>query len=163
MRPTYEIVKEYELLFQEIEEYAIENGGEIPPDLDIRFKCIELEREQKIRNIGKLVKNLNLYEEQLSEISKQFTKRAKGAEKAKKVLKGLLFELLKPGEKFKEHDLSIYFGESSKLDIPNEDLVPDEFVRYERVILREEIKEAIKNGKKTEYASIVKNKNIQVR
>lgn len=126
---------------------------------------LQLDRQQKIENVGCLIKNLEVDSEALKAESKNMAARAKVIDNRISSLKGYLQHALQ-GEKFSTTNVAITWRRSESVDILSEDLIPDEYCSIEQVTLRKPdkkaIKAAIKAGQEVQGALLNEKQNVQI-
>lgn len=126
---------------------------------------LEMQREEKITNIGRWIKNLDSDIEQLKAQKDAFAKRQKAAENKRDSLKAYLSQCLN-GQKFEAEDKSvtITFRKSEAVSIIDESSIPKKwFIKQDPKLDKAGIKAELKLGKKVKGAEIVVNNNIQVK
>lgn len=127
---------------------------------------LEMERDLKIENIGKWIKNLDSDIEALKAQKQIFADRQKAAENKKESLKKYLAAYLN-GQKFEAKDKSVVisFRKSESVTILDELSIPMDYVKTELVssIDKVAIKAAIKEGKEVTGAEITVNQNISIK
>lgn len=124
---------------------------------------LEMERDEKIENIGLWIKNLLSDAEELKRERDNLGRREQACKKKAERLKEYLAMNLN-GEKFKTSRLDIGWRRSESVEIENENLIPDEWkIPQEPKIDKAGIKKAIKDGQEVSGAVIVEKNNIQVR
>lgn len=157
----YEIDQEYKSILAAIEE----NDGVIPEDLEQQFDSIIVERNKKISNIVRFIRNLDSQGEQvIKEIDR--LKSIKDST-AKKIdwLKNYLSAVVGENNKFELPEGKISWRKSESTSITNEELIPQKFVKTIQMtsIDKVAIKNAIKAGEAVSGAELVTNNNIQIR
>ena len=143
--------------------------GEIIGDLSI-LDALELERDQKIENIGLLIKNINTDKKVLEAQQKAFQeeadkygRQAKACENRIGRLKDYLLNNLHV-DKFKTLKTSIWTSKHESADIIDLWKIPDEYLDYkDPVPKRAEIKKALKAGQTVEGAELKTTISITVR
>lgn len=126
---------------------------------------LELQKDEKIENIAKFIKNLDSDAKQLKEQKELFAKRQKAAENKRDALKKYLSDFLN-GEKWNAEDLSVAvsFRKSESVNIINEADIPEEYLIIQpSKIDKAAIKKAIKSGASVNGAEIEINNNIQIK
>ena len=126
---------------------------------------LEMERDRKIENIAKWIKNLDSDIEQLKAQKDLFAKRQKSAENKRDSLKNYLSAYLN-GASWKANDNSVLvnFRRSEVVSV-DESIVPKKwFIKHTDIKLdKASIKEALKNGDKIKGAELVSKQNIQIK
>lgn len=135
--------------------------GEI---IDIeRLSALQMERDQKIENIGCWIKNLLSDAKALKEEKDNLAARQKVAENKAASLKRFLSKYL-AGEKFKTARVSISYRKSDSVDIAADATVPEKFLKYsEPEPDKVGLKAALKAGETFPGISLKTSQNIQVK
>lgn len=126
---------------------------------------LEMQRDKKIENIGKWVKNLDSDIEQLKAQKDSFAKRQKAAETKRDNLKEYLSKYLN-GEKWDASDKSVIisFRKSEAVSIDNESSIPKKwFIKQDPKLDKAGIRAALKKGLKVKGATLTINNNIQIK
>ena len=135
--------------------------GEIV-DLD-KLNSLQMERDQKVENIGCWIKNLLADAKALKEEKDNLVKRQKAAENKAESLKRFLSSYLN-GEKFKTTRVAISYRSNSSVDIAEGAVVPEEYLRYsEPTPDKIGLKAALKAGDKFPGITLVTSQNIQIK
>ena len=169
MRPLYEINEEYQAIYDTVENYCIENGGELPPELEAQLNAIQGERDQKIKGIGLMFKNSEAYEEALDLEIKRLIKRRDAERSLQDRLKIILTSNLEMGEKVKDPQLSITWRPSEKVVILDEDSVPLDLCKTKVEVSVSAVKDYLKSLELKEdvepckFATLEKRNNIQIK
>lgn len=124
---------------------------------------LQMERDQKIENIGCWIKNLLADAKALKEEKDNLAARQKSAENKVASLKAYLSSYLN-GEKFKTAKVAISYRKSDSVDISEGAVIPDEYLKYsdptpDKIGLKAELKA----GEKFPGISIVTSSNIQIK
>lgn len=135
--------------------------GEIV-DLD-KLNDLQMERDQKIENIGCWIKNLLSDAEALKVEKEKLAKRQKAAENKAASLKAFLLHYL-DGEKFKTARVAISYRSNSSVDIEEGAVVPEEYLEYsEPAPDKIGLKAALKMGEKIPGITLVTSQNILIK
>ena len=116
-------------LFQidaEIMNCVDEDGEIIDPE---KLDALVMERDAKIEGISLWIKNLVAEEAALKAEKQAFEQRRKQAERKIESLKGYLSSYLN-GQKFKSTKVSISFRKSVALNITDDAVIPDEYLKW---------------------------------
>ena len=133
------------------------------------FKIIEglnIDRDAKLENIGKLYKNESAIAEMISAEIKTLQSRAKTHQNKAEWLKSWAAQNMTPGEKREFPACSYAWRASESLEIFDASRLPDSFCKIERTPMKKEIKEAIKAGIisiEESVGKIVKKSNLQIK
>lgn len=131
-------------------------------DMD-KLSDLQMERDQKVENIGCWIKNLLADAEALKKEKENFAKRQKAAENKAASLKAFLSRYLN-GEKFKTAKVAISYRSNSSVDIAEDATVPEEYLKYsEPTPDKIGLKAALKAGNKFPGITLVTSQNIQIK
>ena len=160
----FEINEKIEKCFRVDEETTVDTEtGEV---LDSKYlDDLEMQREEKITNIGRWIKNLDSDIEQLKIQKEAFAKRQKAAENKRDSLKAYLSSCLN-GQKFEAEDKSVVitFRKSEAVSITDESIIPRKwFIKQDPKLDKAGIKAELKLGKKIKGAILEPHENIQVK
>lgn len=124
---------------------------------------LQMERNQKIENIGCWIKNLLADAKALKEEKDNLAARQKAAENKAASLKAFLSSYLN-GEKFKTAKVVISYRKSDSVDIAEGAVIPEEYLKYsDPTPDKIGLKAALKAGEKFPGISIVTSSNIQIK
>ena len=125
---------------------------------------LEIERSEKIENIGCWIKNLRSDAEALKAESLNMAKRAQFASRKADRLQEYLADAL-AGEKFQTPKVYIGWRRSTSVKVEDPDRLPSNFVReiIEKKPDLAGIKDALKAGVPVEGAELVEKNNIQIK
>ena len=170
MSSLYEINSMIERCFRIDDEVVDGETGEI---FDAEYlDNLEMERDEKIRNIALFYKNLVSDADQLDKEAKVFAKRAKSAaNRAENLKKYLQFAL--NGEKRNTTEYTVsYRTTKDKVSIDDCSAIPEEYIKgfndfspseKERMVKKTAIKEAILSGKKVAGAHLEDSVSMQIK
>lgn len=128
-----------------------------------KFEELSLERDAKIENICLWIKNLKAEAEALKAEKDTFAQRQKVAENKMESLKRYISSYL-DGTKFESAKVKVTFRKSESLEISEDAIVPDEYLRFkEPEVNKTELKKAIKSGVEVPGVALVTNNNIQIK
>lgn len=128
-----------------------------------KLESLQIERDQKIENIGCWIKNLLADAKALKEEKDTLAARQKIAENKAASLKKYLSRYLN-GEKFKSAKLSISYRKSDSVNIAEDATVPEEYLKYsDPVPDKAGLKAALKSGKEYPGITLVSTQNIQIK
>lgn len=151
----------YDIL-SEIEACVDQETGEI---IDVeRLEALEMEYDQKISNIACWIKNLKAEAEAIKTEKQNLAKRQQVCENKAESLKNFLDHLL-AGEKFKDGRVSISYRKSTTVEVDESviDELPSRFVKIEKTVRKNELKQAMEGGQNFEGCQLVEHNNIQIR
>ena len=124
---------------------------------------LQMERDQKIENIGCWIKNLLADAKALKEEKDNLTARQKSAENKAASLKKYLSSYLN-GEKFKTAKVAISYRKSDSVDIAEGAVIPEKYLKYsDPTPDKIGLKTALKAGEELPGISIVTSSNIQIK
>lgn len=147
--------------FNEFEFEIDEETGEIlnAEELDE----IELERNEKLENIGLWIKNLESDAEAYKREKDSFAEKERVAKNKIESLKKYLNFVL-DGDTFKSDRVNITYRKSSAVNIIDEYIVPKKyFIKQAPKLDKKAIRDALKSGKKVKGAEIIEKENIQIK
>ncbi len=128
-----------------------------------KLESLQMERDQKIENIGCWIKNLLSDAKSLKEEKETLAARQKIAENKAASLKKYLSRYL-DGEKFKSARVAISFRSGSSVDIAEGASVPEEYLKYsEPKPDKVGLKAALKAGEKFPGITLITSQNIQIK
>ena len=128
-----------------------------------KFEELSLTRDEKIEGICLWIKNLRAEAEALKAEKDAFAKRQKAAENKMESLKNYISGYL-AGSTFKSSKVNVSFRKSESLEISEDAIIPDEFLKYkEPDVDKVALKAAVKSGAYVVGVDIVENLNIQIK
>lgn len=122
--------------------------------------------EVKADNIAKLIRSLEGQKDICKAEEERIYARRKSLENRINNLKAYLQETMIATDKRKfKTDLFSFSIQKNRasLKILDEAKVPEEFVEYERKVLKDKIKDALKEGLEVDYAEMVQSESIRIR
>ena len=159
----YELKAEYQQLMEKIDQYASENEGLIPDDIDAMLSGIEEDHHNKMVSCACLVKNLEADSAALKKEEKALASRRQASDKKAEAFKKYMAAYAIPGVKINDPRAAISWKKSKSIEILDKSKVPDEYCKIERTPKKKLIEAAIKSGENIEYASIVEKLNLQIK
>lgn len=133
-----------------------------------RFDELQMERKQKVENIGCYYKNLVAEAKAMKDEETTLAQRRKAVENKAERIKNLLAYALR-GEKFESPKLRCSYRKSKSVQVDDGFIAwaqvhADDLLTYkEPTPNRTAIKEALADGREIEYAEIVTNESLQVK
>ena len=123
-----------------------------------------MQRDEKLEAVACWIKNLQSDALAYKAEKDAFAARQKAAEKKAESLKKYLADALQ-GQKFSTAKCAVSFRKSEKVDIPDEYLVPLEFLEEEVTYKpnKTAIKEAIKAGREVCGCQLIENISVQIK
>lgn len=127
-------------------------------------EALEMEREQKIENIGMWIKDLTAQSEALKAEKNKLAEREKSAKNKAERLKEFLTAYLN-GKKFETARVSIKFRSVESVSVSDVAMLPAEYIRTKITNEADKtaIKNAIKAGEVIEGAELVKKQSISIK
>ncbi len=142
-----------------------ETGEIIDEELFEQYKQLNMDREQKIENIGCFIKNLEADAKAIKEEAKNLAARAKAAEnKADHLREYLQFCL--GGEKFQTPRLAVSFRHSKKVEVDPDmlDAIPEQYLRFKDPEPdKKAIGDALKAGQNIPGCELVENVSMIIK
>lgn len=153
----YELANE----FKNFEFEFDEETGEVLNEYELGN--LEMELNQKIENCIKFYKNCMAEAEALKEEKLKFAERQKKAERQAENMKKWINYCLN-GSKWASSDnlFKVGYRKSEVVEISDDAILPEEFVKYEPKLDKAGIKKAVKNGAEFKGVSLVEKQNIQI-
>jgi phenylalanyl-tRNA synthetase alpha subunit len=148
--------------------YLIENGGELTPEIETALAINEVELQTKsvaysfvLKDIDSTIEQIDAELKRLNEIKKR---HLKASERLIDTLKNAL--LIFGVEKIETPLVKISFRNSESVEVNDLALLNKEYTKVSEPVItadKVKIKEAIKKGLTVVGATIVQNKNIQIK
>ena len=140
--------------------------GELDADALAAFEALQMERDEKVENIGCWIKNLASDAEALKAEAKAMTERAKRAERKADSLKRYL-EAALHGEKFSSTRCAISWRHSTSVEVDEAEVpeLPEQYVRRKVTVEADKtaIKDALKAGEVIEGCRLIEKQSIQIK
>lgn len=133
-----------------------------------RFDELQMERTQKVENIGCYYKNLVAEAKAMKEEEANLAKRRKAVENKAERIKNLLVYALK-GKKFESPRLRCSYRKAKSVQVDDDFVAWAEEHAYDLLTFKEPtpnrtaIKTALEDGREIEHAEIVTNESLQVK
>lgn len=160
----YEINKAIEDAILNIYAQVDEKTGEIPDDAMQALTDLQMARDEKLENIGCVIKNKKAEAKAIKEEADALTKRKKSLDREIEGLENYV-SLMLNGKPFESPKVKFSFRESEQVIIDDDKKLARSWFR--KIIKfepnKEAIKEAIKAGKKVRFAHIEKKNNLQTK
>jgi hypothetical protein len=149
-------------LIEQAKEYAANNNGEYPTDLDEKIEAIGLNRDVKRENYIKIIKGKEAFAEILRKESDNLKKRAIADERTVEWLKNNLALSCK-GEKFECVSGKISWRKSERVKIIDPSTLPDEYYKITKEISYTNVKSGILQGFVSPRQAVLEERqNIQI-
>ena len=140
--------------------------GELNEEALTAFEALQVERDERIENIGCWIKNLNADAAALKEEAKNMNERAKRAERKADSLKRYL-EAALHGEKFQSTRVAISWRKTTSVEVDEAEVpeLPEQYVRRKVTVEADKtaIKDALKAGEVIEGCRLVEKQSIQIK
>ena len=159
----YELKAEYQQLMDAIDQYASENEGLIPDDIDTMLSEIEEDHHNKMVSCACLVKNLEADSAALKKEEKALASRRQSSDKKAEAFKRYMAAYAIPGVKINDPRAAISWRKSAVTEIVNENLIPQDYHKISVSYDKSAIKKAINSGVEVPGASIVEKLNLQIK
>lgn len=163
----YEINSQINNLMDIIFDSVDEETGEVDPDLMAQLSTLNLERDQKLDNIGAYIKNLDAeakaIKDEMDALKKRLDQKKKRIESLKEYVAQ---DLLAHGEAKKESPRVVFsFRKSVAVEITDETLLTKEFLTIKTEVKPDkiEIKHAIDAGCEVPGAELVERQSLQIK
>ena len=139
-----------------------EETGEILNAMEL--DTLQMARDTKIENVGLYYKNIKAEYEAVKKQRKEFQQREQMLDKKAESLKAYLWYAC-GGEKFKTDKITMSYRKSKSIEVPNEDILADEWVTIKTIRQpdKAKIKEAIEAGKEVMGARQIEKTNIIIK
>ena len=161
MKSLYKIQEEY----VKIAEHLFEEDGELTPELEQLLNINKSELEQKGVAYAYIIKDLQDYEAKAEAEIKIIQAIENITKKNIELLKSRISSAMKQFgvEKIESEFIKLSFRKSERVDIENEDLIPDEYKTYKPTVNKSDLKDAIKKGIDIQGCSISVIENLQIK
>lgn len=139
-----------------------EETGEILNAMEL--DTLQMARDTKIENVGLFYKNIKAEYEAVKKQRQEFHHREQMLDKKAESLKAYLWYAC-GGEKFKTDKITMSYRKSKSIEVPNEDILADEWVTIKTIRQpdKAKIKEAIEAGKEVMGARQIEKTNIIIK
>ena len=137
-----------------------EETGEI---LDVqKFDALQMALEDKLEAIGCYVKNLEAEAAALKVEEQAFAARRKRTENKAASLKNYLSGYLQ-GCPFETLRVKVFFRKSESLEVAEDAVVPEEFLKHKVEVNIAELKKAVKSGLVLDGVQLIQKQNINIK
>lgn len=158
----YELTTELKSIYEQIE-----NGEEFTPEMENALVLTEKNLQAKAIDYGFVIKNLDAEIEMFDNEIKRLTERKKQLAKTQEMLKDRLTGAMQEFgiTEMKGKTIKLSFRKSESVDVYNVEALPDEFKRTKVSIEPDKvaIREALKEGKTVEGATLLIKDNLQIK
>lgn len=148
-----------------INDMLMETGGELTPELEEALIINAENFQLKVEGYATSIHRFDALEEAADAEIKRLTAIKKSAQGAKKRLKDTLAYAMDTFG-YDKYDLGLHklsFRSSQAVNITDENLIPNNYIKVETKIDKESLKRDLKAGLVIEGAELVTNKNLQIR
>lgn len=156
----YEIRQEIENLMNLIDE-----DGTIEESSFAQLEELAIAEEDKLENIGLLLKNWTAEAKAIREEEKALADRRRATENQAERLKEYAgnYMLKSNRSEFKTAKVRLSFRKSTAVQVDDDELIPDEFWQVKKEISRSLISKALKDGQAVAGCQLIERQNLQVR
>lgn len=160
MASLYEINNNIEVLTAQLVD---EETGEVREDILEMLNDLAIDQDEKLENYGLVIKTLKAEAEALKAEADVLKKRAESKLNRMERMMELVSSTL-CGQPKEYTRVKYSFRPSQKVEIINEEIVPDDWCKYEtkRIPKKNDIKKALKDGAKIPGCVLIDKKNLQV-
>jgi hypothetical protein len=164
MATLYEIKAEMEQAISEMLATADEETGEVSAEAMARFTELQVQKEEKLDNLGAYYKNLLAEAKMLKEEEQSLKARREAKERKAENIKNYLAMIL-DGEKFESPRVACSWRKSESVAIDDAERLPEEYTISKVTVQpdKAKIKEAIKSGAEIDGARLEVKNNLQVK
>lgn len=157
----YEMSEQIELLSEQMVDQVT---GEINEEVLQQLEELEMDRDEKLENIGVLIKSIMAEVDALTTEKKSLEARIKVRTNKIERLMNYVNNCLK-GEKKRYTKVEFGYHKSTKVIVVNEANVPDEYMKTNttKTPMKKEIGAALKEGKRVPGCVLETNLNLQVK
>lgn len=157
----YEIDQQY----KELQEIIQMNDGELPEDLEEQFDKVCEDRNTKITNIIRFMRNLQSDGNKIDEEVERLEKMSSAINNKFNRLRSYLASVIGENNKWKSPEGVISWRKADSVKIVDETLIPPAFIVTKEVksVDKKLIKEAIKSGNNVPGAEIETNNHMQIK
>lgn len=167
MATLYEIDKNIEAIMDRMFDEVDEETGEVKAEIVDELKNLQEAREQKLDNIGALIKNLTSDVEAMKTEKDALDKRIKTKQKRIDWLKSYVASDLIANDqaKFESSRVVFSFRKSVSVSIPDETKIPKKYFikKIETVLDKAGISKLLKEGQTIRGAELIEKQNLQIK
>lgn len=148
-----------------INDMLMETGGELTPELEDALIINADNFQVKLENYATSIHRFDALEDAADAEIKRLTAIKKSAAGAKKRLKDTVAYAMEVFG-YDKYDIGLHkysFRSSQAVNITDENLIPNNYIKVETKIDKESLKRDLKAGLVIEGAELVTNKNLQIR
>lgn len=158
----YEINREIEDLF---ESSVDKETGEISSDASAKLDELIKDKNQKILNTAKFIKNRTAFVEAMRAEMKALQARVRSEEVRMEWLENYAKTYMAHGEKYEDAQCAVSLRKSSRVDVKDINLIPADYKKEKIEITADKkaIGDAIKSGKIVDGAVVVDTYSMQIK
>jgi predicted nucleic acid-binding Zn-ribbon protein len=127
-----------------------------------KFNDLQMERSEKIENVGLYIKNLRADVDAYKNEIKAFQERKEQAEHKIESLENWLQGAL-DGARLKTDRIQISYRKSTRVEIADDAVIPEEFLKITTTPNKAEIKKYLKQGFKIDGVELQEHKNMSIK
>ena len=169
MRSLYEISTQMQNIYDELEDGIgiDEETGEIKPEIIQALTITKNELQEKAIDYGYVIKNfeneIDIYDREINRLKERKKQMQNIKDRIKSILTNAMIEF--GIVKLQGKTLSLSFRESESVEVTDERMLEERFVKTEIKTSPDKIaiKNAIKNGEDVQGAMLVKKQNLQIK
>lgn len=164
MATLYEINTEVQKALDDLLNSIDPETGEVDEAYLHAYEDLNLQKDEKLDNIGVYIKEQMAMAKAIKEEEANLKDRREKIEGKIERLKNYTADIL-AGEKWSNARVAFSFRKSDSVDIPDDALIPDEFIRTEvkKTPDKKAIKEALKRGQEVRGAFLIEKNNLQIK
>lgn len=139
---------------------CVDENGEL---LDIeKFEQLNMEIEKKIEGLCLWVKNLDAEAEAIKEEENALKDRRVRKENKAKSIRKYIQDFLN-GSKFETPRVAISYRKSESLEILDNAVIPDEYLKFKTEVNKADLKKAVKGGLELEGVYLLEKSNMSIK
>lgn len=158
----YQIDQQIEALIQESVDLET---GEILPDASAKLDVLIQDKNQKIINTAKFIKNRSAFVDAMKGEIKKLSERIKSEESKMSWLEDYVKHYMAYGEKYEDPQCVVSLRKTSRVEVGDINLIPSNY-RREKVEVsadKKAIAEAIKSGSTVNGAQLIETFSLQIK
>lgn len=139
--------------------------GEISSDVSTRLDQLLEQKDQKIINSAKYIKNRAAFVDAMKSEIKSLQERVKSEERKIEYLEGYAKAFMTHGEKYEDAQCCVSLRKSQRVDVLDINLVPQEYKKEKIEITADKklIADALKAGAQIEGAKLTEGYSLQIK
>lgn len=154
----YELTDNYQQLLELADEAD-------PKAFEDTLSTLQDEINHKAESLAKVIRTLEAEAKALDEEKKRLEDRITSRKNKVQRLKDYLKDNLEKSgmQKVKGKTFTVWVQDSERVEVSDENTIPEQYFVLKRQLSKSAIKEAIENGQQVAGAEIVKNKSVRIR